>query len=135
MRHYTDGQGNTFGFDDGVAIPEGLTEITVEEAREINAAWMAPQTPEEIQAAYIRAIDGHVEATARARQYNSAAHLASYDASTVPEWQAEALAFVAWRDAVWLHVIARFAAVQAGTEPPPESAEALIAALPQMVWP
>lgn len=79
---------------------------------------------------YRRAIDAHVEATARSRQYNSAAHMASYIASTVPEWAAEAEAFVAWRDQVWVTAIQMLATT---TEAP--KIEAVIEALPQIEWP
>lgn len=79
---------------------------------------------------YRRAIDAHVEATAQSRQYNSAAHMASYVASTVPEWAAEAEAFVAWRDQVWVTAIHFLATV---TEAP--TIEAVIEALPQIEWP
>jgi hypothetical protein len=47
------------------------------------------------------AVEARVEAQARALGYSSAAHLASYVASTVPAWAAEARAFIEWRDAVW----------------------------------
>lgn len=79
---------------------------------------------------YRRAIDAHVEATARSRQYNSAAHMATYVNSTVPEWAAEAQAFVAWRDQVWLTAIGMLATT---TEAP--KIEAVIEALPQIEWP
>lgn len=84
-------------------------------------------------AAMTAAIDAIVEATARARSYNSAAHLASYVASTVPAWAAEAQAFVAWRDAVWLAAITALGTAQTSGIAP--SREELIASLPQIVWP
>lgn len=74
------------------------------------------------------AIDAHVEARARAMGYNGAAHLASYAASTVPQWAAEAHAFVAWRDAVWVAAFGLLEAVVSGEEAP--SLEAALAALP-----
>jgi hypothetical protein len=74
------------------------------------------------------AIDAHVEAQARALGYNSAAHLASYTASTVPGWAAEATAFVAWRDAVWIAAYGlQDDHARAGTLPTPDAA---VAALP-----
>jgi hypothetical protein len=85
-----------------------------------------PLTIEEIA----RAIDAKVEEVARDRQYNSAAHIASYVASTVPAWQAEATAFVAWRDKVWLHA---FQLMGTLTEIP--ELEEVISGLPQITWP
>lgn len=82
-----------------------------------------------------RAVDWHVEQTARARQYNNAASCASYVTSSVSAWAAEATAFVAWRDAVWVFVFQKFAEVQAGTTPYPETTDVLVNALPAMVWP
>lgn len=80
--------------------------------RVVNAAHVptepepTPPTPEDMLDAARSAIDAHVEAQARALMYNSAAHIAGYAASTVPQWRAEALAFVAWRDQVWLTAVA-----------------------------
>lgn len=92
---------------------------------------LPPPTPEQLQAAYTAAIGAHVEATARARGYTSAVSCATYAASTIPAWQAEGAAFVAWRDAVWTAALAMLAAVQAGGGIP----ESPIAGLPEMVWP
>jgi hypothetical protein len=94
-------------------------------------AAMAARTPEQVQAAYTAAIEAHVEATARARGYTSAVSCATYAASTIPAWQAEGVAFIAWRDAVWTAALAMLAAVQAGDAIP----ESPIAGLPEMVWP
>ena len=81
------------------------------------------------KASITRAIDAHVEAQAHALHYNSAAHLASYAASSVPEWAAEAQAFVAWRDSVWQAVIAMLADDEASGGSP--NVEDVIAALPE----
>ena len=75
------------------------------------------------------AIDRHIEAQARAMQYNGAAHLASYVASGVAEWAAEAQAFVAWRDAVWQAALGLLADAQTSGDVP--SVEDALAALPE----
>lgn len=80
------------------------------------------------QATVTAAIDAHVEAQARALGYNSAAHLASYVASGVPEWAAEATAFVTWRDDVWTAALGMLADAQASGEVP--SVEDAIGTLP-----
>jgi hypothetical protein len=100
-------------------------------AEELAALAPPPPTPEQVQAAYTAAIEAHVEATARARGYSSALSCASYAGSTVPAWQAEGAAFVAWRDDVWTAALAMLAAVQAGGAIP----ESPIAGLPEMEWP
>lgn len=82
-------------------------------------------------AAVAALVDARVEGQARALGYTSAAHLASYTASGVPDWAAEARAFVAWRDSVWLAVFeARAQAEAAGAAPSPE---AILECLPD--WP
>ena len=104
--------------------------------REPTADEIGPDpTPEENIAAFRRAVQAHVDATAQSRDYDSGNSLASYAASTVEAWRAEAEVFVAWRDAVWSDVIDRLAQVEAGEADPPETAEALIALLPDIDWP
>lgn len=78
-----------------------------------------------------QAVQAHIDATARARLYDSGVTLASYGASTNPLWAAEAQTFIAWRDAVWAQLHALWA-------DPPEALprpEALIADLPAIAWP
>ena len=75
-----------------------------------------------------QAIDAHVEARARALHYNSAAALAGYLGSTVEAWAAEAAAFVAWRDAVWLVAIGM---LDAADPMKPPSVEDVLGALPE----
>ncbi|MBQ2263272.1 MAG: hypothetical protein II336_18160 [Loktanella sp.] len=85
--------------------------------------------------AYRAAVQAHVDATARDRQYSDGASLAGYVASAHPAWRAEAETFIAWRDAVWIMVFDLLAEVQAGDAEPPESGEALVAMLPVIAWP
>lgn len=95
----------------------------------------APYTPPApVMSDYTAAIDAHVEAVARGRSYNGAAHMASYVASTVPAWASEAAAFVSWRDAVWQSAIETLRQVEAGEIPVPAVAE-LVAGLPAPNWP
>jgi hypothetical protein len=90
--------------------------------------------PPPTEADFAAAIQEHIDATAKSRGYADGVALAGYTASTVPAWAAEAVAFVAWRDAVWLAAYAKLAAVQAGQREAPEI-EGLIAELPQVKWP
>lgn len=100
----------------------------------ITAEAKAEAAAAEIQAAVVSAINAHVEQAARSRNYNSAAALAGYVASTVEPWAAEAQAFVAWRDAVWQAAYAMLAEVQAGERAAPTPTEA-VAAIPAISWP
>ena len=63
----------------------------------------------------------------------SAVSCASYVYSTVPAWAAEARAFVAWRDAVYLAAFGTMAEVQQGASAP--GIAALLAGLPVLDWP
>ena len=89
-----------------------------------------PYTPlQPTQATLAAAVQGHLDATARAKGYDSALSCVTYINSTVPQYKAEATAMRDWRDAVWLRCYEVLAEVQAGTHPVPTEAE-LIALLP-----
>jgi len=90
-----------------------------------------PVDPSDFQVA----IDRRIEAVAAERSYSSAVSLASYVASSIPLWQAEAQAFVAWRDAVWTYSLAELAKVQAGQREAPATTAAFVAELPVIEWP
>jgi uncharacterized membrane protein YgcG len=104
--------------------------MTIDFSKVITAEAKAAAAQAALLEAIRQAVDALVEATAKGKGYNSAAHCASYVASTVDAWAAEAAAFIAWRDAVWL-------AVFAGMDDPPEdmTPASIVAALPQIVWP
>jgi hypothetical protein len=129
---------NTYSADIDGTIWSGITEASrfwqdVQDAITGGATVSQPFPPtlEQMQAAYTAAIEAHVEATARSRGYTSAVSCATYAVSTIPVWQAEGAAFVAWRDDVWTAALAMLAAVQAGGAIP----ESPIAGLPTMEWP
>lgn len=85
-------------------------------------------------AAFAAAIQQHIDGVAAERGYGSGVSLASYAASTVPAWAAEAAAFIAWRDAVWGYAYAELDRVARGERAHPTIA-GLIAELPPMAWP
>lgn len=87
-----------------------------------SAADIAAEADAARRAEITAAVDAHVDAAARARGYAGAAQLASYAASTVADWAAEAQAYISWRDAVWLAAIPL---IDSGT-----SLEMVMAALP-----
>ncbi|TBZ81433.1 MULTISPECIES: hypothetical protein [Rhizobium] len=98
------------------------------------AGWKAPPGEPIAVDDYQHAIQRHVDETAVSRRYNDGDALASYVASTVPGWKAEAEAFVAWRDAVWQYAYAELAKVQAEARDQPSIADFLLE-LPEIVWP
>lgn len=93
-----------------------------------------PPTADQVIASLTAAVQAHLDATARTRNYDGILSLCSYAASTNPKFGPEGLAGVAWRDAVWAACYAVLAAVQAGTRTTPTAAE-LLAELPAMAWP
>lgn len=101
--------------------------MSIDFSKVITAEAKAAAARAALVAAVQTAVDDHVEAVARAKGYNGAAHLASYVASTVKAWADEAAAFVAWRDAVWLAVINGMESGQM-----PASPAEIVAALPKM---
>lgn len=83
---------------------------------------------------YRLAIQAHIDATASLRGYDNGASCAGYATSTIPSWEAEALAFISWRDAVWVYVYAELAKVRNGVRPQP-TIEVLLGELEPMAWP
>ena len=77
------------------------------------------------------AVQVHLDAAAQSRLYTDGNSLATYAASSNPQWAAEAQAFVAWRDAVWAQVYAMWASPP---DPVPTPAE-VVAGLPVIGWP
>lgn len=93
-----------------------------------------PPTPEQVIEAFRLAIQSHIDAQAISRRYDNGNSLAGYVNSTVPQWAAEAIAFVAWRDAVWLYAHEEMDKVLDGARGQP-TIEAFLAELPELVWP
>lgn len=84
--------------------------------------------------AYTAAVQAHIDAVARAKDYDSGISLAGYKGSQVPAYAADADAFTAWRDPLWVFAFETLAAVQSGQMAQPTIAE-LIAMLPEPPWP
>ncbi len=83
---------------------------------------------------YEAAIQGIVDATAREKLFRDGVTLASYTASTNPQWAAEAVAFVAWRDGVWAYAYSELAKVQAGLRDQP-TVEEFLTEIEPIEWP
>lgn len=95
----------------------------------IDAALSAPKLAD-----YENAIQSLVDTTATGKMFRDGVTLASYVASTNPQWAAEAQAFVAWRDAVWAYSYTELAKVQAGEREQPTIEEFLTEIAP-IAWP
>jgi hypothetical protein len=98
-------------------------------SRMVTADMKTKQARKEATARLDYAVQDHLDKEARGHGYQDSSTLASYSGSAIPKWRAEAMAFIAWRDNVWLSV--QKAAEGRITHDP----EALIAELPPMTWP
>ena len=79
-------------------------------------------------------IAAYVDTVAQQRNYDNAVSCASYVNSTIMSWQAQALAFVWWRDSVYSYAIAQQQLMQSGQRSIP-TFEEFQSELPAMVWP
>ncbi|WP_051258178.1 hypothetical protein [Desulfovibrio cuneatus] len=93
-----------------------------------------PPTEAEQRATLITAIQAHLDAFARARNYDSAMACASYATSANPTFAKEAQYMVAARDAVWEAGFKVLDEAFSGKRPVP-SVEELLAELPILNWP
>lgn len=85
-------------------------------------------------ASFDRALTNHLDQTAQSRKYDNRITCALRAGYAGP-FQAEGQAFASWMDTCNALAYQILAEVLAGTRPIPESTEAFIALLPEMVWP
>jgi hypothetical protein len=118
---------------DGTALslpiwPQGMVQITQAEADVLLAP--PPPTLAQVFAQAEVAVQTMLDDFAKTWQYESILSAASYAYSTVPKFKAEALALVAWRDAVWSTCYVEMAAIQGGTQAMPSSVQVFVSSLP-----
>lgn len=83
---------------------------------------------------YKTAIQNHIDAVARAKDYENGFALAGYATDPYAAHADAAQAFINWRSAVWVSTFQTLAEVQSGELPQPTIPE-LIAMLPASPWP
>lgn len=83
---------------------------------------------------YSRALQNHIDNVARGKNYDNGFTCATYVNSSNPQWQAEAQAFVTWRDLCWEYALDIYEQVENGLIQPP-ALEDFIANLPLIDWP
>ena len=98
-----------------------------------NAAFASDPQPPTISD-FDAALTAHLDATAQARQYDNRITCALRAGYPGP-FQAEGKAFAVWMDACNYTAYTLMQEVQAGARPMPADTQALIDALPPMVWP
>lgn len=106
--------------------------IPVPTQEQFAAAWPQAQLQKTILA-YGTAMQSLIDSTASSKSYADGYAVASYVTSTNAQWAAQAVTFVAWRDACWEYSYA----VQQAAESDPSSAPTLpqfIAQAPQISW-
>jgi len=86
----------------------------------------------EVQGTYLLA--KHLDNVANERRYDSAISCASYATSTNAQWKAEAVAFIDWRDSVFLYVLNQIG-LMASSERTVPTFEEFQLELPVIVWP
>lgn len=108
-----------------------MSDMTDKEIADIT--FEPPAVPSSITD-YETAIQELVDETAREKQFRDGVTLASYTASTKPDWAAEAQAFVAWRDNVWFYAYGELAKVQSGQREQP-TVEQFLGEIAPIAWP
>ncbi len=93
-----------------------------------------PPPPPITQADYSNAIQAHLDAKARERQYDGIQTAITYRDDPNPQFAAEGEALFAWRSAVWTYSTSELKKVMAGEREQPSVAE-FIAELPAFIWP
>ena len=91
-------------------------------------------TPEEQLEAFTSAIQAHLDAFARTRNYDGIMSAATYATSTVPKFRTEGQYAVEARDLTWAKGYEIMDAVLSGARPMPTLDE-VIAELPALAWP
>lgn len=113
---------------------QGVTQPLESDLLAESATWEPIYQMAQLKQNGSEAIEDLLNTTAKVKNYNDSISIASYSASTNAVWKAEADAFIAWRDAVWVSALQTFADVQAGTIPAPTLAD-FLAGLPTITWP
>ncbi|MEW6314627.1 MAG: hypothetical protein AB1513_11410 [Pseudomonadota bacterium] len=121
--HYDVTTGAPVEIKDIGAVPAGLR------------ATPPPPSTRQIIDALEQSVQRHLDEAAQARGYDNIFTACTYaDEPAVAQFQAEGMAFRAWRSLVWAHCYQVLAAAQAGTRAVPGEAE-LIAELPALGLP
>jgi hypothetical protein len=124
-------------------------ELWIKTAQELDGVWSLvdgkvvkkpfpdppPLTTEQTIELFRTEIQKHMDAAAAAAGYDDIKTAVTYaDEPAVPKFQAEGIAFRAWRSLVWAYGYEQMSAVQSGARELP-TIEALIAELPPLVMP
>lgn len=112
---------------------EGVPEPTVQELLAMIPQLEPVYQLNQLKIASKGLLQNLIDTTAQSKTYADALHCVSYGLSTNVQWQAEALAFIAWRDSVYEKSLQILAAIEQGAPVPTE--QEFLAELPTIVWP
>lgn len=134
MYKLTDNQDIVVNLETGATIPKGHRFWV--EYEEWLAGGNTPRavdgpTFESVVLTITDAIQSWLDTTARQNGYDSAVSCSSYAVSGVPRFKADALAIIAWRDAVWEAANAWRNSMNGQLPNPVPSIEAVLAQLPK----
>ncbi|HCJ1046005.1 TPA: hypothetical protein NQN30_000394 [Legionella pneumophila] len=116
-----------------VECPNNCEYGWIYENGEVKPKPVEPMDTQQLLQIFNQAIQDFLNYKAKEKNYESSLHCASYRDSTNAQWQQEAQAFIAWRDAVWLYAYSELALIQAGEKPVP-TIEEFIQSLPDLNW-
>ena len=127
--------------DVGFYAPEGVKVSSLGQPptdepgkwRDVGGEWVAV-TQEDLLAAFTAAIQAHLDAFARTRNYDGIMSAATYATSTVEKFRAEGQYAVEARDLTWAKGYEIMGEVMSGARPMP-TLEEVIAELPELKWP
>lgn len=88
----------------------------------------------EMKLFFVAIVEEFLDSTVLAKDYKNVIHACSYVESSVPQYKAEALAVVAWRDLVWGKAYEIQNAILAGSRTVP-TREEFLAEMPALEWP
>ena len=128
MPFYKDTEGGLHFIDSAdfqSVLPAGSVEISDAEANAMNAP-----TADQIAAQYEAKAQAALESLAKSWGYDSVISICSYSSSTVPQFKADADAFIEHRDSTWLAAQDVKVSVSKAGAPKPATAEAFLALLP-----
>lgn len=112
-------------------IRKPIYDTVIRDMTEEEIAEMPTPSIDEVKQQLINTVQNHMDATAQTRDYDSIASVCSYGLSTVDKFRNEAVACIAWRDAVWSYCYAQLDLFEAGERDIPTD---IIAELPKLEW-
>ncbi|PRD42190.1 hypothetical protein C5748_17140 [Phyllobacterium phragmitis] len=107
---------------------------TIDLSQLVTAEHKAAAQLASLQATFSAAIQAHLDATARERDYDDIERATTYRGDKNPQYAAEGQALFDWRSDVWTYVTAELEKVKSGERDQP-TVEAFVEELPAFEWP